>query len=206
MPLHGGPVQTKTKEKQMKKTMFAVLAGVLSMGAAQAQTNAAMASADTSPQVYAGVSTGMVKDSISNDTKRTTKLFGGVDLDQNWAIEAGYTYLGKSGFWVSPEPNGLVGVSVKGYSAYAAAKYTMPLSERSSVYGKLGLSHSAHKYSGGTPGWNFTDSSNGLYAAAGLQYKLTEHVSTFVEYERYGKRLPNGPKNQVFNVGLKYGF
>jgi opacity protein-like surface antigen len=158
----------------MKNTLFAVLAGVLAMGAVQAQTNATMTAADTAPHAYVGISTGMVKDSISNDRKRTTKLFGGVDLDQNWA--------------------------------YAAAKYTMPLGERSSAYGKLGLSHTSHKYRSGVPGWNFTDSSNGLYAAAGVQYKLTEHLSTFAEYERYGKRLPNGPKNQVLNIGLKYGF
>ena len=190
----------------MKNTLFALLAGVLAMGAAQAQTNATMPAADTAPHAYVGISTGMVKDSISNDRKRTTKLFGGVDLDQNWAVEAGYTYMGKTGFWVPQGANDLGHVDIKGYGAYAAAKYTMPLGERSSVYGKLGLSHTSHKYRSGAPGWNFTDSSNGLYAAAGIQYKLTEHLSTFAEYERYGKRLPNGPKNQVLNVGLKYGF
>jgi OOP family OmpA-OmpF porin len=95
---------------------------------------------------------------------------------------------------------------VKSSSFYAAAKYTIPLSERSSVYGKLGLAHTEQKYSSQAPGWNFKESDNGLYAAAGAKFKLTEKVSLYAEIERNGKRPLNGPKNHVFNAGLTYGF
>jgi OmpA-OmpF porin, OOP family len=191
----------------MKNTLFAVLAGVLAVGAAQAQTSTTTTmAADTAPHAYLGIGIGMVKDSITNERKRTTRIFGGVDLDQNWGIEAGYAWLGKSGFYVPFGNNDFAYTHVKSSSFYAAAKYTIPLSERSSVYGKLGLAHTEQKYSSQAPGWNFKESDNGLYAAAGAKFKLTEKVSLYAEIERNGKRPLNGPKNHVLNAGLTYGF
>ncbi|MFC5549821.1 porin family protein [Massilia aerilata] len=187
----------------MKKTIFAVLAGVLAAGAAQAQTTSF---ADTAPNAYVGIGTGMVKDSITNDRKRTTKIFGGYDVDQNWGVEAGYSWLGSTGFYVQQGDHDLAYTRLKSSSFYAAAKYTMPLSERSSVYGKLGLAHSEQKYSSPLGSWNFKESNNGLYAAAGAQFKLTQKVSLYAELERNGESPRNGAKNLVLNGGLKFGF
>ena len=191
----------------MKKTMFAVFAGFLAMGGAQAQTQTTVGApyAETAPHAYVGIGIGAVKDTISNDRKRTTKIFGGYEFDQNWAVETGYTYLGKTDFYL-PQGDGWFRGSMRSYTAYAAAKYTYPLTERSSVYGKLGLSHNARKVKSDAPGWNFTDSDNGLYAAAGVQTRLTEKVSLYAEYERNGKRVINGPKNHVMNAGVKFDF
>jgi OOP family OmpA-OmpF porin len=186
----------------MKKMIFAVLAGVVAMGAAQAQS----ITSDTAPHAYVGIGTGMVKDSITNDLKRTTKIFGGYDFDQNWGVEAGYSWLGKTGFYVPFGNDDSAYTHVKSSSFYAAAKYTIPLSERSSVYGKLGLAHSEQKYSSQAPGWNFKESDNGLYAAAGAQFKLTEKVSLYAEIERNGEKPRNGSKNLVLNGGVKFGF
>jgi OOP family OmpA-OmpF porin len=190
----------------MKKTLFAVLAGVVAMGAAQAQTTSAISSTADGPQAYFGIGIGAVNDSITNDHKRTTKIFGGYDFDQNWGVEAGYSWLGSTGFYVPQGANDFTYTHLKASSFYAAAKYTFPLTERSSVYGKLGLAHSEQKYSSQAPGWNFKENDNGLYAAVGLQSKLTEHVSLYAELERNGKRPDNGPKNHVLNAGLKFGF
>lgn len=184
----------------MNKMIFAVLAGGLVMGAAQAQTTSF---ADTAPHAYVGIGTGMVKDSISNDRKRTTKIFGGYDFDQNWGVEAGYAWLGSTGIHL---PGNGDYVHLKSSSFYAAAKYTIPLSERSSVYGKLGLAHRELKYASQAPGWNLKESDNALYAAAGAQVRLTEKVSLYAEVERYGKPPLNGPKNLVLNGGLTFGF
>jgi OOP family OmpA-OmpF porin len=189
----------------MKKTLFAVLAGVLAMGAAQAQT-ANTNTAVTAPQAYVGISTGAVRDSVTNDLKRTTKVFGGYDFDQNWGVEAGYSWLGKTGFYVPSSNGDFAYAHLKSSSVYAAAKYTMPIGERSSVYGKLGLSHTEQEYSSQAPGWTGKEHQNGVYAAVGLQTRVTDKVSLFAEYERNGKKPPNGSKNNVLNVGLKYGF
>jgi opacity protein-like surface antigen len=184
----------------MKKTIVTVLAGFLAMGAAQAQTSSADA-----PHAYVGIGVGAVKDSISGDHKRSTKIFGGYEFDQNWAVEAGYSYLGKSGFY-TPLPDDLTHVSVKSQSVYAAAKYTVPLTERTSVYGKLGLAHAETRYSSEIKGWDTKGNRNGVYGAVGVQTKLTENVSLFAEYERNGKQLRNGADNKVFGAGVKYGF
>jgi OOP family OmpA-OmpF porin len=187
----------------MKKTLFAVLAGFLAMGAVQAQTVTTVP-ADTAPHAYVGIGVGAVKNSINGDRQRTYKLFGGYAFDQNWAVEAGYSDLGKTGFFV-PQGNDFVHTDMKSHNAYLAAKYTVPLTERSSVYGKLGLSHSERSLAcyQGAP---FIGSENGLYAAAGMQYKLTDKVSMYAEYERYGEPRPNGPKSGVLNAGFKFGF
>lgn len=184
----------------MKKTIFAVLAGFLAMGAAQAQSTA-----NDAPRTYLGIGVGAVKDSITGDHKRSTTIFGGYEFDQNWAVEGGYSYLGKSGFYV-PLENDIYHVGVKSQSFYAAAKYTFPLTERTAMYGKLGLAHTEAKYSSPFKGWNFKDNTNGVYAAVGVQTRLTENVSLFAEYERNGKQLRNGADNKVFSAGVKYGF
>jgi OOP family OmpA-OmpF porin len=187
----------------MNKTLIAVLAGFLAMGAAQAQT-VTTAAVDTAPHAYVGIGVGTVKNTINGDHQRTYKLFGGYEFDQNWAVEAGYTDLGKTGFYVQQD-NGLVHTDMKSRNAYVAGKYTVPLTERSSVYGKLGLAHTERSLAGfqGAP---FIGSDNGLYAAVGLQSKLTDKVSVYAEYERYGEPRPNGPKSGVFNAGFKFGF
>jgi OOP family OmpA-OmpF porin len=203
MPTRSRHSENQNKGKTMKKTIFAVLAGFLAMGAAQAQTTTSVA-ADTAPHAYVGIGVGAVKNTITEDRQRTYKLFGGYEFDQNWAVEAGYTDLGKTGFF-SQQGNGLGHTDMKSRNAYLAAKYTVPLTERSSVYGKLGLSHSERSLAGyqGVP---FIGSDNGLYAAAGMQFKLTDKVSMYAEYERYGEPRPNGPKSSVLNAGFKFGF
>lgn len=191
----------------MKKILFAVLAGVVAMGAAQAQPVGSTAPyASDAPHAYIGIGTGAVRDSITDDLKRTTKIFGGYEFDRNWGIEAGYARLGKSGFYEPLGASDYAYTHVKSSSMYMAAKYSWQLGERSSVYGKLGLAHTEQKYTSRAPGWNFKENQNGVYAAVGLQYKLTDRLSMFAEYERNGKRPLNGPKNNVLGVGLKYGF
>jgi OOP family OmpA-OmpF porin len=186
----------------MNKTLIAVLAGFLAMGAARAQT--VTTAADTAPHAYVGIGVGAVKNSLTGDRQRTYKLFGGYEFDQNWALEGGYTDLGKTGFY-APQGNDFVHTNMKSRNAYVAGKYTVPLTERSSVYAKLGLAHTERSLAGyqGVP---FIGSDNGLYAAVGLQSRLTDKVSIYAEYERYGESQPNGPKSGVFNAGVKFGF
>jgi opacity protein-like surface antigen len=187
----------------MKKAMFAVLAGVFAIGAAQAQTVSANA-ADT-PHFYVGAGIGAVKNSVSGDHKRTAKFFGGYEFDENWGVELGYSRLGKTSFYV-PGMTDYTSAHIKSSSFYAAAKYKHALSERTSVYGKLGLSHGEYKYSSPAPWWNSKESNNGVYAAVGVEAKLTERVSLYMEYERNGKSARSGPKNGIFGAGVKFGF
>lgn len=95
--------------------------------------------------------------------------------------------------------------STKGYNTYVAGKYSLPLGERISAYGKLGLAHSERKYDNSW-GDYLNDTDTGAYAALGAQYQLTEKIAVSAEYERYGCDKPSGAKADVWTVGAKYSF
>jgi len=90
---------------------------------------------------------------------------------------------------------------VKSYRSYAASKYTVPVNENFSAYSKFGLSYSKRKVSVPKAGLYDTVRDTGLYAGVRCR-----NLAAVVEYERYGKRKENGPKADVYSIGLKYGF
>jgi OOP family OmpA-OmpF porin len=174
----------------MKKLLLALFATTAAVGAAHAQTIPA-----TKPQAYIGVGAATANNQSSDDYKTTAKIYGGYDFDQNWGIEAGYTDFGKEDV-----ANG----NVKGSGTYVAGKYTVPLGDRFSGYGKLGVSYNERKYSDSLGQVNSYDT--GLYGGVGVEYKLNEKLAVNAEYERYGKDKAFGAKADVYTVGLKYGF
>jgi len=95
--------------------------------------------------------------------------------------------------------------STEGYGTYVAAKYTLPLNEQVSAYGKVGLSHNERKLTDNL-GQRFKDDDTGGYGGVGVEYKLNQNVALLAEYERYGKSKAYGAKPDVWSVGLKYGF
>jgi OOP family OmpA-OmpF porin len=198
----------------MKKLILSVLASLSAIGAAQAQTTAdsgpTKLTAEAKPHAYVGLGLGIVSDTIAGGRRANAKIFGGYEFNQNWGVEAGLAGFRTSEFtawdW-TPDTGYIFG---KGYAkttrAYLAGKYTVPIGERFSAFGKFGLSYSQRKTSAEMRGWNYTDRDTGLYAGVGAQYKLTGNLDAVVEYERYGKRKVSGPKADVYSIGLKYGF
>jgi OOP family OmpA-OmpF porin len=185
----------------MKKTLFAVLAGVLAVGAAQAQTASTISTADA-PHAYVGIGVAAAENKVVDAWKADAKIFGGYQFDQNLGVEAGFTRFGR----VAVDVPGLYGDQgrTKGSSSYVAGTYTVPLNERVAAFGKLGVSYSERSYKGNFGALGEHDT--GVYAGAGLQVKLTDSLALTGEYERYGKKKTLGAKADVFTVGLKYGF
>ena len=179
----------------MKKVMLALLVGFCGVSAAQAQT--------TTPHAYIGAGVVGAENRTVDAWKAGGKIFGGYEFDQNWGVEAGYTRFGRTAFSY-PLTDGTLSGSIKGDGAYAAGKYTVPLNDKVSAYGKLGVAYSERTYRSNFGALGEHDT--GLYASAGLQYKLTENVALTGEYERYGKKKMLGAKADAFTVGLKYGF
>lgn len=180
----------------MKKQIFALIAAVAAAGAAQAQTQ----TTPTAPRAYVGAGVATAKNMTSDSHKADGKIFGGYEFNQNVGVEAGYTHFDSRDF----NRPGVSG-STKGYGTYVAGKYTVPVSERVSAYGKLGLSHSKREYSNNL-GMNFSDSDTGAYGGLGVQYNLNQDVALTAEYERYGKDKDFGAKADVWTVGAKYAF
>jgi OOP family OmpA-OmpF porin len=170
----------------MKKLIVALIAGAAAMSAAQAQNFS-----DTQPHAYVGVGASTAKNIQSDDYKLGGKIYGGYQINQSWAAEAGYTDLGDHG-------------ATKGNGYYVAAKATMPINEQFSAYGKVGVQHSERKYD--TAALNIKDTDTGAYGALGVQYKLNQQVALTAEYERYGKEKDIGAKANVWTVGANYSF
>jgi len=180
----------------MKKLIVALLASAAAISAAQAQT--------TTPRPYVGVgvATADQEDNTGFDTdgyRASGKVFGGVEFNQNWGVELGYTDFRKSDV-SGPTGNG----ETKGYAYYLAAKATRPINEQVSVYGKLGLQNSQRELR--TPLLNAKEHAADAYGALGVQYNLNQQVALTAEYERYGKGKDFGADPNVFTIGARYSF
>ena len=190
----------------MKKLIFAVIAGVAVMGAAQAQ--------ETYPKTYVGVGVASADhdfkvDGTTNSStdgwKASGKVFAGYEINQNWGAEVGYTDFRKS--HANYTANGVAGrADAKGHSSYLAAKASLPINEQFSTYAKLGVSYNEAKMSSTTPGLNYDDGKASGYGAVGLQYKINPQVAVVAEYERYGDKTNFGAKPDVVTIGARYSF
>jgi OOP family OmpA-OmpF porin len=190
----------------MKKLIFALIASAAAVGAAQAQTTTT-----GRPYIGIGVATADHDYSLSGATnvdsdgwKPSAKVFGGYEFDKNWAVEAGYTDFRSSDFSYTRNGAGVRG-DADGYGVYVAGKYSIPLNEQFSAYGKLGVAYSKRKLSA-NDGLRLEDNDTGAYAGLGVEYKLNQNVSFLGEYERYGKSKDYGAKADVLTVGVKYSF
>jgi OOP family OmpA-OmpF porin len=172
----------------MKKLLLALIATSAVAGVAQAQT--------TTPHAYVGIGAATADNKSSDEYKTNAKIYGGYEFDQNWGVEAGYTNFDKED---------IPGGNVKGSGTYVAGKYSMPLGDRFTGYGKLGVSYNERKYSSSL-GTQVNNYDTGLYGGVGVEYKLNEKLALNAEYERYGKDKQFGAKADVYTVGLKYGF
>jgi len=174
----------------MKQLILAMVASIAAVGAAQAQSVTATApyAAGFTPHAYVGVGAAIADEVWTGDYHVSPKLYGGYEFTPNWGVEAGYTQFHERSDYNS---NG----------SYIAGKYTVPIDERFSAFGKLGLQHSERT------NWSRqTERDNGLYGGIGVQYALNRNLALSAEYERYGKDKSSGAKADVYTVGLKYGF
>ena len=162
---------------------LATIAAASAVGAVQAQTID-----NTAPHAYVGIGAATTKDQDTDDYRVSPKVFGGYQATPNVGVEAGYTKLHNEAGYAS---NG----------SYIAGTYTVPLGERFSAVGKLGVEHSER-----TDYARRTDRDNGVYAGVGLQYALNPRLAVTADYERYGKDKSIGAKADTYTVGLKYGF
>lgn len=186
----------------MKALTFALATATLIAGtAAHAQQSTTFR-----PYIGAGVASTSNRDTDSRNAD--AKIFGGVDFSNNLGVEAGYVNFSSRDRQYSEALTGVPGgvkTTTKGYGAYVAAKYTVPITDRFSAYGKLGLAHSQRKWHNDI-GYSATENDNDVYAGVGAQYKLNDTLSLVGEYENYGKRKDFGARAGVWSAGVKVGF
>ncbi len=194
----------------MKKIAFALITSAVALGAASVQAQ------ELKPYIGAGVVSSQHKYDLSNDTSNGDrksnewggKIFGGVQLDKTWGVEAGYVDFGKSDYsYTTGAGTGRVESDAKSF--YLAGKGTFPINQQLAVTGKLGLAHNKNDVTGTglAVAYNGDSSRNALYAAVGAEYAFTEKVSGVLEYEHFGKNdIDQGRRKGAVSLGVKASF
>lgn len=142
---------------------------------------------------YAGVDVGKTKMQHVDDRESSYGAFVGYNFSQHFAVEAGvrrlqnfdFRFMDQSGY----ERTGQVSLSVLG---------SLPVSERLSVFGRLGYNRIGHasSYAGDT----YRYRENKALYGAGLSYAITPAVSARLEVQKPAGELTN------VNAGLSYQF
>ena len=153
--------------------------------------------------------------SIIDDNRDTSyKLFGGYRYNKNVAVEAGYFDLGQFGFTAATVPAGTLTGKIKLKGLNLDAVGTLPLTEKFSALGRLGLNYAQTRDSfigtGAATVLNPNPSKNQINykLGAGLQYDLTQSLGMRVEAERYRINDAVGNRGDVdmYSLGLVYRF
>ncbi|MHB1100948.1 MAG: OmpA family protein [Burkholderiales bacterium] len=202
----------------MKSAKIWVALSLLGMGTASAQ-------ADDINGWYAGAGIGQSRSNfnnagiaagvgsaataISSDSRGTAyKLFGGYKFNPNFALEGGYFNLGKFGLSsVTPALNGTM--KVDGWNLDALG--ILPMSDKFSFYGRLGLQYANTRDSfTGTGVTNTGPSKNATNykAGLGLQYDITPSAELRGEWETYriSDAVSSRSNINVYSVSLVFPF
>jgi OOP family OmpA-OmpF porin len=208
-------INTKGAVMKSNKVLAAGLFGAalaVSAPAAFAQARGAAADAGW----YVGGSIGQSKTDCSappgfscDDKDTAYKIFGGYQINRNFAAEAGYTDLGKL-----TASGGGVNVEAKAKAWDLVGVGAFPLSDQFSIYGKLGLYSGEVKVSSNIVGGSGKKTTTDLTYGAGVQYNFTRNLGLRGEWQRYGSaKTPDTAatseeKNDidVLSLGVVYKF
>ena len=148
----------------------------------------AFVAAPAAAQMYVGAGVGTIKTNADKST--AWKLYGGYQFNPTWGAEFAYNDLGK-----------YFGSNVVSWSLAGTA--TMPIGERWSVLGKLGVTSNRARFTG-------AGSRSDLLVGAGIGYKLTSNVGLRLEYEDFGKLSNvanvNNSRGRTLGMSVKYSF
>jgi OOP family OmpA-OmpF porin len=193
----------------LKKTTITALMAVAGLAASQAT----FAQAAQDRGWYAGGSLGQstadcdVSPFSCDDKDTSWKIFGGYQINRNFAVELGYANLGE--------------LTISGFGANITAESTawdlvgvgiFPINNQFSVYGKLGFYRGTVDVSSNVGG-SGDDSTNGVTFGAGARYNFSPKVGLQAEWQRYGKlEAPSGSALSgdsdidVLSIGIVWKF
>ena len=223
-----------TAGKNRMKTIHVLhLAGLAGLGSLLAAT-ALPAQAQEGGYYYGGISLGQSKSridvdrinagllgagltptSMSTDESGTAwKLFGGYQINRNFALEAGYFNLGEFGFTSTTTPTGTLNGRIKLQGVNLDLVGTLPLTERLSALGRVGVQYADARdtFSGSgavtvlNP--NPSKSDANYKFGAGLQYEVSRSFLVRGEAERYriNDAVGNHGDVNMYSVSLVFPF
>ena len=146
------------------------------VGIGLGQATADIAPIDFGAGVYSSV----------NDSEAAIKFFGGFEVNRNFAVELGYTYLGDMGVDYTDGVDSLYETAESG-AVYFAAVGSIPLGG-ASLFGKVGFASWAMDYSWADDwGVYASETVTGVdpMVGVGMQFDIGNTVSLRAEFERY---------------------
>lgn len=158
---------------------------------------------------------GFTSSTIQDDDRSNGfKVFGGYQLNRNFAIEGGYFDLGKFGYTATTTPPGTLNGNIKLKGLNLDLVGLLPLTERFSAFGRVGLNYAeardTFRGTGAVTVRNPNPSARdtNLKLGAGLQYAVSDALSLRGEIERYRVNDAVGNRGHVdmVSVGLVYYF
>lgn len=158
---------------------------------------------------------GLTVQSTSGDNSGTGyKLFGGYQLNRNFAVEGGYFDLGKSSYTFNTTPVGTFNGETRVRGLNLDLVGMLPVSDRFSVFGRVGAAYAQSRASFNSTGAVPVNTSNtrkndiNLKVGLGMQYAITQALAVRAELERY--RINDPVRNRghidMASVGLIYRF
>lgn len=156
------------------------IAGAIAFsGAAVAQDTGFYAGLSLGQSTADDACTGVSGPGISCDDKDTAwKILGGYQFNRHFAVELGYTDLGEVS---ASGPGGSVSVESSAFEVVAVGM--MPIADKFSIYGKLGV------YRGETdasaPGVSISESTTDLTFGIGARYDFTRNLGVRAEWQKY---------------------
>jgi OOP family OmpA-OmpF porin len=158
---------------------------------------------------------GLATSSINDDDRDTGyKIFGGYQLNKNFALEGGYFNLGQFGYRANTVPAGTMNGNIKLQGLNLDLVGMLPITEKFSAFGRVGMNYAeakdsfsgtgAVRVSNPNPSKRDTNYKFGL----GVQYAFTEALAMRAEVERYRINDAVGNKGDVdlVSLGLVYRF
>ena len=142
------------------------------------------------------------------------KLFGGYQLNRNFAVECGYFDLGRFNYAVNTTPLGTFTSDTRVRGLNLDLVGLLPLTDQFSVFGKIGAAYAQSRANftrtGAMPLSRSPTSRNdtNLKVGLGMQYAITEALAVRAEVERYRVSDPvrNRGNIDMASIGLVYRF
>ena len=177
---------------------------------------AALAASQASAQAYLGgsigqsdideqIATGLITGGSVDGTDTAFKIFGGYMFNRHFGLEAAYVDLGEASysgnFGGLPVTGGRVEVSGMNISALGA----LPIGERFSLFGKIGLFMWDAEASDTTGGIPFSAQEDGTDVSfgIGLGYQFTRNLGVRAEWEMF---TTDNADSNLLSVGLLWRF
>lgn len=168
------------------KSLIAGLLGALAMLTVPAAAMAQKGRTAASPW-YAGFHIGSADFDEANDSDTAWRVLGGYQIDRTFAAELAYTNFG--------EVQG-----VKGNAIELSAVAGLPIADRFTAYGKLGLARGEFKAGGQS------EDSIELTYGIGVRYDFAPNMGARLEWQSYPDVGDGASDVSVFSIGLVFKF